>query len=154
MKVLDLSCGAGHVFEGWFASEQAFQDQLAGGLLECPVCGGREVHKCLTAPRLNLGRHERSSASVPASEEAATALPAQAPDALQARLQVALREWVGRAEDVGTRFAEEARRIHHGEATARDIRGQASMEEARALLDEGVAVMPLPDLPWLKGPLH
>ena len=139
MKVLNLHCGQGHVFEGWFAGEDDFQAQLGQGLLECPMCGTHEVRKALSAPRLNLGA--RAPASPPSSEAA----PASAPDAaLQAAWLSAARRIMAESEDVGARFAEEARRMHYGEASQRAIRGQASLEETAQLLDEGIPVVPLP----------
>lgn len=139
MKVLNLHCGQGHVFEGWFAGEDDFQAQLGQGLLECPMCGTHEVRKALSAPRLNLGA--RAPASPPSSEAA----PASAPGAaLQAAWLSAARRIMAESEDVGARFAEEARRMHYGEASQRAIRGQASLEETAQLLDEGIAVLPLP----------
>ena len=139
MKVLNLHCGQGHVFEGWFAGEDDFQSQLGQGLLECPMCGTHEVRKALSAPRLNLGA--RAPASPPSSEAA----PASAPGAaLQAAWLSAARRIMAESEDVGARFAEEARRMHYGEASQRAIRGQASLEETAQLLDEGIPVVPLP----------
>ena len=139
MKVLNLHCGQGHVFEGWFAGEDDFQAQLGQGLLECPMCGTHEVRKALSAPRLNLGA--RAPASPPSSEAA----PASAPDAaLQAAWLSAARRIMAESEVVGARFAEEARRMHYGEASQRAIRGQASLEETAQLLDEGIPVVPLP----------
>lgn len=139
MKVLNLHCGQGHVFEGWFAGEDDFQAQLGQGLLECPMCGTHEVRKALSAPRLNLG------ARAPASPLSNQAAPASAPGAaLQAAWLSAARRIMAESEDVGARFAEEARRMHYGEASQRAIRGQASLEETAQLLDEGIPVVPLP----------
>lgn len=164
MKVLDLACGQAHVFEGWFASEEDFRAQHARGLVTCPCCGDRQIEKRLSAPRLNLGRGEAAS---PPCAGAAAAAPTTAAGAPSARTPVAadaaahqaaawraLREAVTRTEDVGERFADEARRMHHGEVARRDIRGRASPEQTLALLEEGVPVLPLPNLPGLDGPLH
>jgi hypothetical protein len=147
MKVLNLQCRHAHGFEGWFASEDDFQDQLARGLVECPLCGEREVAKLPSAPRLNFG----------ASEPAATKKQevVAAPDAqLQAAWMKMVRHVMANTEDVGERFAEEARKIHYGETEDRGIRGQASKEETQALLEEGIAVLPLPVPKGLKGPLQ
>ena len=130
MKVLNLRCGAGHVFEGWFASEDDYASQCERGLLDCPVCGRAEVARLPSAPRLNL------SGAQP---------PAQA-DAPLARLAEAIADVLRSAEDVGPRFAEEARRIHHGESRARTIRGQATPGERAALSDEGIEVLSLSGL--------
>ncbi|MDQ0013334.1 hypothetical protein J2W23_001713 [Variovorax boronicumulans] len=150
MKVLDLRCAHGHGFEGWFASNEAFETQLAGGLVECPVCGDTAIVKLLSAPRLNLG-----NAKAPAAE-AAPAAPSQVPAQLspEARWMRAVREVIAKTEDVGDRFAEEARKMHYGETEERGIRGQATPEQTEALLDEGIAVMPLPMPAALKETLQ
>ena len=138
MKVLDLQCQSGHVFEGWFASEDEFQGQRQRGLVQCPLCADGHIEKRLSAPRLNLGAAEEPAAA--ASAPAAAALPAP----LQAAWLDLARRIVAHTEDVGTRFAEEARRMHHGETEERAIRGQATADEAVQLLEEGIAVVPLP----------
>jgi len=147
MKVLNLQCGHAHGFEGWFASEGDFQDQLARGLVECPLCGDARVSKLPSAPRLNLGAPEPRA---PAKQEVMAAPPAQ----LQAAWMQLVRQVMASTEDVGERFAEEARKIHYGESEERGIRGQASAEETQALLEEGVPVLPLPIPKGLKGPLQ
>lgn len=157
MKVLNLGCAQAHVFEGWFGSEAEFQDQLAHGLIDCPFCGDKAVHKLPSAPRLNLGsgRDGKDEGGVVAQADVARPTPAAAvPGELQAAFMRELREVVAKAEDVGEQFASEARRIHHGETPQRHIRGQATVAETVELLEEGIAVLPLPELPGLKGPLH
>jgi len=152
MKVLDLRCGAGHGFEGWFASEDDYGSQRERGLLDCPVCGNAEVVRLPSAPRLNLsGAREPvpTRASASASAPAAAAAPAPAVDmALHGgaarRFVEAVAELLGSTEDVGVRFAEEARRIHYGESEAKAIRGQATVAEREALADEGIEVFTLP----------
>ena len=145
MKVLNLQCRHAHAFEGWFASEDDFQGQLARGLVQCPLCGDHEIAKLPTAPRLNLG----ASQPAPKTEVAST------PDAaLQAEWMKMVRRVLEQTEDVGERFAQEARRIHYGESEERGIRGQASAEETMELLEEGIGVMPLPIPKGLKGPLQ
>jgi hypothetical protein len=146
MKVLNLQCRQGHGFEGWFASEEAFQDQRARGLVECPYCADVEVAKLPSAPRLNLGAAEPA----PPKQEVMAM-----PDAsLQAAWLQMVRHVMANTEDVGERFAEEARKIHYGESDERSIRGQASREETEGLLEEGIAVLPLPIPKGLKGPLQ
>ncbi|KVS42733.1 DUF1178 family protein [Burkholderia ubonensis] len=130
MKVLDLQCPHGHRFEGWFASADEFEAQLSRKLVECPVCGATEVSRMPSAPRLNLSG-------------ATQAKPAD-PRALQAQVMRALREVLEKTENVGERFAEEARRIHYNEAPVRSIRGVTTPEDAQALVEEGIDVMPLP----------
>lgn len=151
MKVLDLQCRLGHVFEGWFASEEDFQSQKRRALVQCPMCADDQVEKRLSAPRLNLGAREpaHSPAVVPAdtstSAQQRPVMNANAlPPALQAAWLELSRRIVAHTEDVGTRFAQEARRMHHGETEERAIRGQATPDEAVQLLEEGIAVVPLP----------
>ena len=141
MKVLDLQCPDGHRFEGWFASADDFESQLSRKLVECPMCGTNDVTRVPSAPRLNLSGATQASKAPPAAE-------------LQATLLRAMREIVEKTENVGERFAEEARRIHYNEAPSRNIRGVASMEETKALVEEGIDVLPLPVPDALKGPLQ
>jgi hypothetical protein len=179
MKVLDLQCTHAHSFEGWFASEDDYQDQLARGLLTCPLCGSGDVRKKLSAPRLNLstargdalqastqaasGASATNTTSATDGQAAAAHLPAvppahalasMGPEQLQAAWLHMTRHVLAHTEDVGDRFATEARRMHHGEVEHRNIRGQASAAETEALLDEGIAVMPLLIPEAFKGPLQ
>lgn len=134
MKVLNLRCAHGHGFEGWFGSEDDFESQLQRQLVACPMCGDTAIVKGLSAPRLNLGAGRAPAppaAKVPAAEHPA------------GRWMQAVREVLARTEDVGERFAEEARRMHYGETAERGIRGQATREQTEALLEEGVPVLPL-----------
>lgn len=144
MKVLNLRCANGHGFEGWFASEDDFLDQNGRGLVECPMCADRVVSRMPSAPRLNL-----SGAREP---EATLSPPAEAD--LQAMWMKVVRHAIETTDDVGERFAEEARRIHYGEVEARGIRGQATPDERAALRDEGIEVMSLPMPAGLKGPVQ
>jgi hypothetical protein len=146
MRVFDLQCSHSHSFEGWFASEEAFQGQLAGGLVECPLCGDADVGKMPSAPRLNLGAAQPE----PQKNELMTA-----PDSsLQAAWLKMVRHVMANTEDVGERFPEEARKIHYGEREERGIRGQASPRETEALIEEGIGVLPLPIPKALKEPLQ
>jgi hypothetical protein len=159
MKVFDLQCSAHHSFEGWFGSEADFVDQLARQLVQCPVCGDAQIEKLLSAPRLNLGR-----AQLPQTESADSAVPAAtsvndvalaAPhtEVTQALLRMA-KAMLEQTQDVGSQFAEEARKIHYGESEARAIRGQATPQQTRDLLEEGVQVIPFVLPESLKGPLQ
>ncbi|TAL92413.1 MAG: DUF1178 family protein [Paraburkholderia sp.] len=141
MKVLDLTCPHGHRFEGWFASADDFESQLSRKLVECPVCGVTEVSRLPSAPRLNLSGATAASAPANAVE-------------WQAHAMRVLREVLEKTENVGDRFAEEARRIHYNEAPARSIRGITTPEDAKALVEEGIEVMPLPVPAALKEPLQ
>jgi hypothetical protein len=154
MKVFDLQCTQGHLFEGWFGSDDDFQAQKARGLLACPLCNDAEVRRLPSAPRLNLSGAQAPQAT-PAAAPAATttATVARTADMQSAWLQ-AMRQLVERTEDVGERFAEEARRIHYGEVAQRGIRGQASPEERQALLDEGIETVAIPLPASMKGPLQ
>jgi hypothetical protein len=167
MKVLDLRCEHGHAFEGWFGSEDDYRQQLERGQLACPLCGTKAVQRLPSAPRLNLSgaRAEPPQSAASAAPPAAPApltgpgsAVAPAPDAERQAAQAlwlqAVRHVMANTEDVGSQFAEEARRIHYGEAENRAIRGQASKEETQALGEEGIDVisMPVPDA--LKGPLQ
>jgi len=151
MKVLNLQCEHGHDFEGWFGSEDDFQQQLERDQIACPFCGHNGVRKMLSAPRLNLGA--TAVAEVPVHSEV-TLGPATAGSALQARWLRAMRELVAQSEDVGERFADQARAMHHGELEQRNIRGQATPEVAMELIEEGIEVMPLPALPVVKETLQ
>ena len=171
MKVLDLQCQHAHSFEGWFGSEDDFQSQLARGLVECPMCGDATITKKLSAPRLNLSASREvivaqeptdSGTARAVSTQAGNQEPAKDP-VLQAMLQDPqlqaaylhmARKIMANTEDVGTQFAQEARKIHYGEAKERGIRGQASHDERMELLDEGIDVMPLPLPKALKEPLQ
>ena len=154
MKVLDLHCPAGHVFEGWFASEDDFQNQLQRQLVQCPMCGDSDVTKRLSAPRLNLGAQppktpqisKPTMAAAPAAPAVTPEISAEARAHLQS-MQAAWMQWSRKVaentEDVGKKFAEEARRIHYGETEERAIRGQTSPKEAIELMEEGIGVLPL-----------
>ncbi|MEO7547673.1 MAG: DUF1178 family protein [Ramlibacter sp.] len=145
MKVLNLQCTHGHGFEGWFASEDAFQEQLGEGLVECPVCDSTEVVKLLSAPRLNLG------AAAPEAKQDVVAAPDAA---MRAAWMEMARHVMANTEDVGERFAEEARRIHYGESEERGIRGKATRGETESLIEEGIGVLPLPLPKALKSTLQ
>ncbi len=141
MKVLNLRCANGHGFEGWFASEDEFMDQNGRGLVECPLCADQVISRLPSAPRLNLSGARKPEA------------PPQAVD-LQASWLQTVRALMQNTEDVGERFAEEARRIHYGEEPKRGIRGQATHEERSALQDEGIETLVIPVPHALKGPVQ
>lgn len=147
MIVFDLHCRAGHRFEGWFGSAGDFDSQKRRGLLSCPSCGGAGIERVPSATRFNAG----AEAPKP-SKPLKLAEPQKTPDMegkdpfavaqiLYSRL---LDEILAKTEDVGAEFPAEARRIFYSEARGRAIRGQASEEEHRELLEEGVPVARLP----------
>ncbi|WP_284459814.1 DUF1178 family protein [Cupriavidus campinensis] len=145
MKVLDLRCAQDHRFEGWFASEEDAQSQFSRDLVQCPVCGDHAVSRLPSAPRLNLsGATARQETPKPANAPGAVnAEVQQVLQALQARYLSAVRQVLAQTEDVGDRFAEEARRMHYEEAPERGIRGSASAEDVQALAEEGIETFPL-----------
>ena len=159
MKVLNLQCAHQHEFEGWFGSEDDYTSQLERGLLSCPMCGDVHIAKKLSAPRLNLrAARQAPETAAPAASGGAVAMsnhPGNAElAALQARMLNALREVMANTEDVGERFADEARAMHHGEVEHRQIRGQASPQEALELMEEGIEVIALPSIPGVKETLQ
>jgi hypothetical protein len=148
MIVFDLGCESGHQFEGWFGSTEDFDRQRERGMLECPVCGVKAVSRLPSAPRLNLVTAgmaepggETNSQTPAASEESVSRARMQA---AQTAFYQHLRQMLDRSDDVGEHFAEEARRIHYKETPERQIHGVATREETAELLEEGVAVLPLP----------
>jgi hypothetical protein len=163
MKVLDLQCSHNHVFEGWFGSEGDFQDQQSRGLVQCPLCGDAAVIKRLSAPRLNFGkgrdRQAHDIVDVPAknggtSADTNVATVPSTEQAMAAAWMAMTRKILDNTQDVGDKFAEEARKIHYGETEERGIRGKATSDETRALIEEGIAVMPFFVPEALKGPLQ
>jgi hypothetical protein len=166
MKVLDLRCTHGHEFEGWFASEEEVQLQISQGLLTCPLCGDATITRMLSAPHLNLrsnsqaqpnnekpGASAKSDVSVPNAASGAD-VPQVPVKALQAAWINVVRHVLAHTEDVGERFAEEARRMHYGDAPERNIRGRSTFEEAQELISEGIVVTALPIPDGIDEPLH
>ncbi|CAB3681366.1 MULTISPECIES: DUF1178 family protein [Achromobacter] len=142
LKVFDLECDHSHIFEGWFGSHEDYDAQQARGLVTCPVCGSATITKRLSAPRLNVA-HLHAPAAQPLVPPGAS--DAEKMAALQAAVMRQVRALVRSTENVGPRFAEEARRIHEGDADDRPIRGTATVEEREALAEDGIEVMAVPD---------
>ncbi|WP_336486079.1 DUF1178 family protein [Methylobacterium nigriterrae] len=144
-----LVCEAGHGFESWFPSSDAYDDQAARGLVTCPFCDSARVDKSPMAPGVARTDRARPPAATPAAVPAPAPMPmlAEPERQMRALLRMVRAQVASTAEHVGARFPEEARKIHYGEADSRPIYGQASLEEARALVDEGIDVAPLPMLP-------
>ncbi|MBI4755156.1 MAG: DUF1178 family protein [Betaproteobacteria bacterium] len=146
MIVINLSCSKGHPFEGWFASNDEFTRQWEGGELVCPFCGDHQVSRLPSAPRIRRhGASQQGRKPVGVGEKE---LAIRSFDAL-ARI---VEHIIAESEDVGERFAVEARRIHGNEAPQRSIRGRSTVAEAVELLEEGIAVLPLPVPPT--GEMH
>jgi hypothetical protein len=144
--VFNLGCDKEHRFEGWFASAEAFDQQLAGGLVTCPVCGSADISRLPSAPYV-VTRHQQPPEAPTHPAPGGIQHPpgpasAMTPEA--AVVMALLRRMARESEDVGERFPEEARRIHYGEAEARSIRGQAAREDLEELLEEGIMVLPVP----------
>ena len=152
-----LRCEAGHEFESWFQSSSAYESQERRHLINCPNCGSAKVERAIMAPRIvsKKGREAPQPAPVAPTEATATEAPATESTSLmmaqERELRAKLKELrdhiVKNADNVGDRFPNEARKMHYGDIEHRPIYGEASPEEARALIDEGVEVSPLPTLP-------
>ncbi len=148
----DLRCADGHEFEAWFGSSAAYDDQAARGLVSCAICGSPKVAKALMAPRLPTRSNRKVDAPAhPASggreAPAQPMLSAPVPAEIAQKLAALRAEIEAKSTWVGRRFAEEARAMHLGEAETKPIHGEATGEEAKALIEEGVPVAPLPFLP-------
>lgn len=150
-----LRCAAGHTFDGWFASSDAFERQRKADLLACPHCGSAEVERALMAPAIGGTARgepaEERAEAPPTGNEGGESRPVALVDEPSQKLRALLRAMHTMVKesgvDVGRNFPEEARRIHYGETEQRGIYGQANLEEARALVEEGIDILPLPALP-------
>ena len=158
----NLRCESGHAFESWFQSSSAYEVQEKRHLVNCPVCGSAKVERAIMAPQI-VSKKGRASAEPAAANPAEPAPPASAPASaaapastplmmaqereLRAKLKELREHIVKNADNVGERFPNEARKMHYGDIEHRPIYGEASPDEARALIEEGVEVTPLPVLP-------
>jgi hypothetical protein len=160
-----LKCREGHGFDSWFQSADAFDKLKASGHLACAICGSGHVEKAIMAPRVTSARKK---AALPAAESAAklpapmestpmgSARGAKLPEAkmpdpkMQEALAAVKREVEANSDYVGTKFVAEARAMHLGDAPERSIYGEAKVEEAKALIEDGVPVVPLPFTPTRK----
>lgn len=152
-----LRCDRNHEFESWFQSSAAYDSQVKRKLVTCPICGSAKVGKAIMAPRI-VGKKGRGRAAPPPEPVAAAAAPDAAPPGptsllmaqereLRAKLKELRDHIVKNADNVGERFANEARAMHYGDKEHRPIYGEASPEEAKSLIEEGIEVSPLPALP-------
>ena len=167
MISFDLKCEKNHVFEAWFRSSSAYDDQRARGLISCPECGSMDITKAVMAP--NVGAKSNQKAGVKRDDnkpDLADSKPAQAvstkpqrtpaasnaplPDAVRSKMVQYVKALKAEVEktcdNVGKDFPEEARKIHYGDVEERGIYGEASADEVRDLLDEGIDLLPLPDI--------
>jgi hypothetical protein len=152
-----LRCERDHTFESWFQDSSAYESQVRRKLVSCPVCDSVKVEKAIMAPRI-VGKKGRERAE-PQPESAAPPAPAETPAAaptplvmaqereLRAKLKELRDHIIKNADNVGERFPNEARAMHYGDKEHRPIYGEASPDEAKALVDEGIEVSPLPVLP-------
>lgn len=161
MKVYNLACPLDHRFEGWFASEGDCLAQQDKGMLACPVCDSTEITRMPSAP--HIGKLSSAELAIPKVESenlsgGVVALTGSDHSQLEAQVQAAflrgMRELMGRSEDVGDSFADEARKIHYKESPERSIRGQTTLDEAEALREEGIDVLSMPMIPALKNTLQ
>jgi hypothetical protein len=151
----NLRCDRGHAFESWFQNSSAYESQEKRKLVSCPACGSVKVERAIMAPRIASKKGRDSTVPAAPSPAAATdvATPASTPlmmaqeRELRAKLKELRDHVVKNADNVGERFPNEARKMHYGDIEHRPIYGEASPDEARALIDEGVEVSPLPVLP-------
>lgn len=139
-------CEHEHEFESWFGSSEECEKLQKRGFVECPTCGSTKVQKALMAPRVS-GTRKSTDREVPVANVPANGNMPPLPKELLDTVREFKRQVEANAENVGDQFPEEARKIHYGEAEARGIYGKASLEEAAELAEEGVGVVPIPELP-------
>jgi hypothetical protein len=159
-----LKCGTGHEFEAWFASSAAYEMQEAEGQLVCPHCTNTDIERAIMAPRIAKGRKSRehttgeqqaphptnpgdAKSGEVARRQGQNQNGADGPHTMLRTMRTLREKILEKSENVGPRFAEEARKIHHEEAPDRAIHGIATSEEVLELADEGIDVMPIPQLP-------
>jgi hypothetical protein len=146
-----LQCERGHGFESWFPNSASYDTQAKRGFVACPVCGSAKVEKQIMAPRVRNSEERRSLGKRKPAPEAAPpqdmAMLSDEAQQMRAMIRELHEKVKANTEDVGERFADEARKIHAGEVEEKAIRGKASLEEAKALVEEGIGVLPLPPLP-------
>jgi hypothetical protein len=149
----NLRCERGHAFESWFQSSSAYDSQVKRKLVSCPACGSAKVEKAIMAPQ--IGRKKKDGAAPQPPEAASTEISTVSSTPLmmaqERELRAKLKELrdhvTKNADNVGERFPNEARKMHYGDIEHRPIYGEASPDEARSLIDEGIEVTPLPVLP-------
>lgn len=140
-----LVCDKEHDFDGWFGSSDDYEKQRKRGFVECPMCGSKKVSKALMRPGV---AGTKKSAFVP---QDTTSIASQMPQEVVSKIREIKKHIEQNSENVGDKFPEEALKIHYGEAEKRGIYGKASLEEAVGLAEEGVSVVPIPDLPEEKN---
>ncbi|TNE67526.1 MAG: DUF1178 family protein [Alphaproteobacteria bacterium] len=148
MIVFDLKCPHDHRFEAWFRSSAAYEEQCVSGAVECPYCGSIEISKAPMAPNVAAKgntkpepRRDTPKSVMHSTGDARLAEMAGEVQAIMERMRAHVEE---NCDYVGNRFADEARKIHYGETEERGIYGETTSEETRALMEEGIDVLPLP----------
>lgn len=158
MIVFDLKCAENHVFEAWFRSSDAYEEQAAAGQIHCPHCGDNHVSKSLMAPNISAKGNRKSAEETPVFDDlmvsASSSVPQNAEISVEDVKRAAehmhevmakYRKFVqDNFENVGDDFADEARKIHNGESEERGIYGRTTLEESRELLEEGINIFPVP----------
>ena len=143
-----LTCQQAHEFESWFPSSEAFEQQKTRGLIACPICGSIEVEKQIMAPSVSEKTRQKSSnLQTTQQDTGSVTLLSEREQQMRTLLRTLHQHIQTHAEHVGQRFPEEARKIHYGESEERSIYGEASPEDTRSLLEEGISIMALPNLP-------
>lgn len=142
-----LKCSQGHEFDSWFQSGAAFDDQASRGLVFCPMCSSTGVSKAIMAPALAFQAERPADPPVESEKKTEVALLDPKQQEHRAMLRALRHKVLTETDDVGDRFPEEARRIQDGTVPERAIHGRATLEEARALVRDGIDILPLPALP-------
>ena len=148
-----LRCDRDHAFESWFRDSQAFDDQSRAGLVSCPACGSTAIEKSLMAPAVVTSRRKvaRPASAPSAGSASVEPAPVALLDEKAQKLRALMREFrdevMKNTHDVGAAFPEQARKMHEGTVEPRAIRGEASADEVRALIEDGVEIMPVPQVP-------
>ncbi len=161
MILYQLACVAEHRFETWFRHSEAYDDQVERGLLSCPVCGSGQVTKSIMAPAVVVGSGKRVPADMPPQNMLVPTGPPQFPAAdpatgpllddrhraIRAAMRAVRDKILSEGQNVGPRFPEEARSMHEGAIPVRPIHGQATRDEAKSLIEDGIMILPVPVVP-------
>ena len=142
-----LVCEEAHDFESWFANGATYEAQVKDGLVACPVCNSTHVTKAVMTPALMTQRRRPAGAPVADTAPQPVVLLDERQQMLRAMMQHVRSKIIENSDDVGKRFPLEARRMHEGEIPARSIRGEASLDDARSLVEDGIEILPLPLAP-------
>jgi hypothetical protein len=145
-----LACDNGHHFESWFADSAAYDKQAKRKLVACPHCGSAKVDKAIMAPRVSTSKKRAKAAEAPApvpTENTPVAMISPQEQEFRAKLKELREHMTKNSDNVGTKFPEEARKMHYGETEHRSIYGEATPQDAKEMLEEGIEFHPIPVLP-------